>query len=462
MLTASIAAGDALWDEEAGLLWTHARHAHGIRPSAWYALGLMLRDGPGDRERSRRVVRRVLDRQMDEPASPWHGTFHRRGEDPPLAPGAKMWKDYDPNWRQFIGTVFALLLTEFPDRFSAAERERLLGAIERAIVGELKQGRLVPAYTNIALMHGFLWAFAGERLPREAWVRDAEAWTESIYARFKPHESFDEYNSPTYYGVDLYGLALLRRHGATPRLKELGATMEAALWRDIGRFYHADLLNMCGPFDRSYGMDMRRYAALTGAWIGLELPADKTPFPPLAGPMEHAADFLCVPTYVLLGAKIPDGTRAHLERFQGERQLTRPIADGRRTATAWLGRDIAIGGQATGMSRGVAGPSSQFYPATVHWRAPDGGVGWIALRECPPVDAVASRHRLAIAANGDCTFRISVAGAIAADVRREAWELPGLRVAIETDAKAFEVVEHDGAIEVSYRRATSIVLCTEN
>ena len=32
--------------------------------------------------------------------------------------------------------------------------------------------------------------------------------------------------------------------------------MLAELWRDIARFYHPAMRNLCGPFDRAYGLDL--------------------------------------------------------------------------------------------------------------------------------------------------------------------------------------------------------------
>jgi hypothetical protein len=352
------------------------------------------------------------------------------------------------------------VLTEFGERLSAPERARLTESIRRAVEGELHQRRLRPSYTNIALMHGFLWADAGRRLGRADWVREAEAWVEAVYAAFKPHESFDEYNSPTYYGVDLYGLALLRRHGATARLRELGGTMEAALWRDIAQFYHAGLRNLCGPYDRAYGMDMQRYVSLVGVWLALEWPAAIAPFPPIEEKMEHGHDFLCTPCYVLLGTKIPDDVRPHFEKFLGERTLTRPIADGKRVATAWLAPDLMIGAESTGQTKEVTGPSAQFRPATIHWRAPGGETAWIALVRAPMIDARAAQNRLTVSAAGDCVFRIACPGADAARVTRDRWDLPGLSVAIESDAHGCTVEPGDGFIDVTYRGGRTMLLTT--
>jgi hypothetical protein len=460
LLIAAVAFGDRLWDESAGLARSPAPGEdgrHRTRESTWYALGLLQRDAPGDRARAARIIETVLARQLDAPSERWHGTFIRFLDEPVPGPGAKLWQDFDPNWRHFIGTTFALMLEQFPDRLPAGLAPRLEAAIRLAVEGELTQGRDEPYHTNIKLMHGFLWSWAGARFHRPDWVTGGERWAEEVAAAFAVHETFEEYNSPTYYGVDFYGLALMRRHGATPRIRDLGAQLEAGLWRDVARFYHAGLRNMAGPYDRAYGMDLRRYASLTGVWMGLVLPAELTPLPDPTKPMGHAHDFLCTPTYVALGAQVPADVLEHFTAFRGERVLHRPIT-ATRTATAWLRDDLMIGGEITGRTLGVVPGIGQFHPATIHWRTPGDDVGWVRLFATPPADAEATPGRLAVtaAAPGAFTFHVNAPGVQAGRVSRDAWHLPGLTLTVETDAKEFSVSSEGGLLVVNYRDATRV------
>lgn len=461
LLQASLSFGDRLWDETAGLARSplpDETGRHRTRESTWYALGLLQRDGPGDRARAGRIIETVLAHQLDAPAQRWHGTFRRFLDEPVPGPGAKLWNDFDPNWRHFIGTTFVLMLDQFGDRLPAALPARLEESIRRAVEGELTQGRDEPYHSNIKLMHGFLWSWAGARFGRPDWVAGGERWAEEVAAAFAVHETFEEYNSPTYYGVDFYGLALMRRHGATERIRALGAQLEAGLWRDVARFYHAGLRNMAGPYDRAYGMDMRRYVSLTGVWMGLVLPAELTPLPDPSGPMGHAHDFLCTPTYVALGAQVPADVREHFTAFRGERLLRRPIT-ATRTATAWLAPDIMIGGELTGRALGVVPGIGQFHPATIHWRTPDNDVGWMRLFAMPPTDADAGRGKLEItaAAPGDFVFHLRAPGAVTGRVSRDAWRLPGLSLTVETDAKEFSVRTEGDVMVVDYRGASRLV-----
>src|SRR5208337_242248 len=147
-----------------------------VRESAWYAVGLLLRDGSGDRERATQILNTVLNAQYREPGKPWDGTFRRTPAEPEPGTQALMWRTYDPNWREFVGTTFAVILTEYPDRLSEDLGRRMIDAIDYAVAGEMKQGRLAPTYTNISLMYGFLWDFAAVRGGKPEWKPQAEQW----------------------------------------------------------------------------------------------------------------------------------------------------------------------------------------------------------------------------------------------------------------------------------------------
>ena len=295
LTSAATAWMDARWDEAANLLAyarepVHAGSTHGapagapavrhaVRDSVWYALGLFLRDGPGDLERACRILSAVLSNQYDAPGRPYHGTFKRAPEeaDPPTNP--VRWQHYDPNWRQFIGTILAIVIDDYGDALPPKLLPRMDRAIRLAIAGEADEGRLTERYTNIALMRAPLEVWAGARYGEAEWLRRGEAWAETIYRRFCEYQAFDEYNSPTYYGPDLYALGFWREYASSANLRRYAVEMEAALWRDVARFYHAGLKNICGPYARSYGMDMTRYVAILGQAIWMAVGGALAPLP---------------------------------------------------------------------------------------------------------------------------------------------------------------------------------------
>ena len=457
MAEASIAWMDGFWDEKAGLLLGGSDvfdpqnpvlgDRHGVRNTAWYALGLLMRDAPGDCARAARALDAIMDNQLDAPGAPYHGTFLRAPEEPRPVPGAVEWKDFDPNWREFIYTTIAIILDEYEERLPRALVRKIDAGLPKAVAGALARG-LRASYTNIALMNAFMLCYAGDRLGNAAWVAAGEGMARAVYELFKVHDSFDEYNSPTYYGPDLYALAQWRAYSSSPVLRRMGAEMEALLWMDIARFYHAGLRNMAGPYDRAYGMDMTRYAAVTGEWIWLVTGRQQAAFPDLGRPFAHADDFCFAPLAAILGAPVPAEARPHFFAFQGERQVERVISETpRRVATAWLSDGIMLGAE---QSDRVKPTWVQFHPATMHWRAGPGEVGWMRLLHSEPVDVRASANCLQISGQGEIVFYIHAPGLTPLAITPTLWQLPQLTVAVQSNVLPITVHQMTDMLQVRY------------
>jgi hypothetical protein len=408
-----------------------------VRESSWYALGLLLRDAPGDRQRAAAILNAVLKEQYTAPGVRWYGTYKRTPEEPDPAAASLIWRDYDPNWRVFIGTTFAIILIEYPDRIPAGLAGQMYKAIDTAIEGEMAEGRLVPTYTNIALMYGFLWDFSAMHNHRADWRAKAAAWNETVYRIFSQYGTFNEYNSPTYCGVDLYGLALWRDYGSTPRMKLIGSRMEAALWRDTASYYQPQLRNISGPYDRAYGMDMESYVSVMGVWMRSVLNARMAPLPVPTPTTDHLADIWFAPHIAILGTRIPADALTKMKSFSGE-HLVRKQIDAKRVSTAWIGRDAIFGGEATTKTKD-SGMTTQFHPATVQWRTPSGEIGWVQLVQSPPVDATADKHGLTIATDGTVRLRIHAKGYEVNRLSATLWQLPGLSISVTSDASGFNV-----------------------
>lgn len=437
------------WDAPSSLLDVDFEGKPAVRDSGWFALGLLLRDKTDDTERARAIIDAVLATQFDEPGAAYHGTFPRWiGEPRPPAQNPQMWRDYDPNWRQFIGTTLALILDEYSERLEAAQIARIDRAIRLAVEGE-PVDRCPASYTNIALMKAALLTWAGERYGEAGWVEYGEGFGAHVFELFQQTGAYGEYNSPTYYGVNLYALAFWRRYARSVKLAQMGAAMEAALWRDIARYYHAGLHNICGPYTRSYGMDMPHYGALLGLCIWLGVGQEDAPFPTDTGVFDHCDDFIFGPAFALIGTQIPTDALPHFRHFSGERSIRQPITtEPQRVATAWLADDLMIGAESTPLDDyAFFKPSDQFHPATIHWRTPGGGVAWLRLRHIGPVDATAAPNRLTVAGTVEPTLRERFGAAHSewvyeiflpegvddAQVSAHRWELPGLIVAVSTE-----------------------------
>jgi hypothetical protein len=364
---------DESWDEERGLLWNPPgsfedyglapRSMHMVPQSAWYAVGLLAR---GDTDQAERVLDELCGLQYDRPDVVWNGTFARFAEWPePPEEGAVEWVDYDPNWRQFLGTTFAVILRTFD--VSPQIEARLREAIDRAIAGEPRD-RVTPRYSNVALM--------------KAWLEGDDAFANSVVDCFDEHGAFEEYNSPTYYGIDLYALQLWRRFPPAPAFAVWGDHMWSTVWRDIARWWHPGLRTLCGPYSRSYGMDMTRSVGLLGLWLPDPV------VPPIGMPFEHSHDLTMAPLIDLVSGGSPEVDVA----FTDDERVIEQTLPGGRVATGWLAPGVMAGGE----NGGRLEARGQYHPATAHWQTPDGSLGWMRLRRNGRLSATASSGTLTV------------------------------------------------------------------
>ena len=453
LLTETMAILDEWWDEEVGLLRYAVDGAalpppnapHPVRESSMFALGLLMRGQPGDKERANRVLKLVLDHQFDEPGQPYHGTFRRFPEEAHPPARSLIWRDYDPNWREFIGNALAVVLQEFTADLEPGLEARIDTALKRIIDGTLARP-LPTTYTNIVLMKAFMLVFVGNRYNKPEWVTMGEDLAEEVYRLMSETGCFEEYNSPTYYGVDLKALGMWVTFSSSARLRELGAKMEEALWLEIGRFYHAGLKNMCGPFDRSYGMDMRKYVTSVGMSMRLALGREMAALPDTGVEAKdfnahHKNDLMGGIWAAAVGSRIPAEAKAVFSKFSGESSVERVISNSpRRVATAWLTENLMLGAEDASGSKPVW---DQYHLATMHWKSTGGDVAWLKLMNFLPADARVEKNRLHIKSyvwhglGGEerlLIFRVYTPDAPqGVTIEPDQWQFPGLRVAVETN-----------------------------
>jgi hypothetical protein len=266
---------DRLWDPHAELV----RVAPGVNPgvdlSVWQlhgvretALGAVVDLRHGHVARAAAGLRRVLANQYREPAVPWSGTFKVCAEEPHPPAHAQEWFHYDPNWRQFLGCILAYTLerhgADLPQDLGTAIED----AIGRCVRGEPRD-RIPDWYTNPNLMHAWLESWIGVRAHEPERIRDGETRLGRIMERLERNGDVDEYNSPTYDGIDLFAAALWVSMPPTPRFEEAGTDLAARVGARLGCLYHPGLGAICGPYGRAYGMLLTRYVSLAGQWLAL-------------------------------------------------------------------------------------------------------------------------------------------------------------------------------------------------
>jgi len=325
---------ESLWDADRRMVsiapgLAGASGLHSVRETA---LGAFLDLDAGRVDRACAALREVLALQHELSSWPWSGTFPVTAEQPqPPGADAVEWVHYDPNWRQFVGCI--LQLTHLvhaavlpPDVAAGIER-----AVERCVFGE-PLGRIAPSYTNPNLMHAWLRAF----VEPDAGVGHATL----IAERFRRLGDVDEFNSPTYDGVDLFALGLWVVHPPRPEFALMGEELLDVMCERINTLYHPGLGAMCGPHMRAYGLDLQAYVSLLGMWWAIAgEPFDRVLPKRLDVHADHVHDLFFLPLFERAAAPVVSRLQARpVDEPRSWRQ-----AFGGATASSVLRGDRALG-----------------------------------------------------------------------------------------------------------------------
>jgi hypothetical protein len=415
----------------------------GVRAACYMVAGLLARDADDDRRRAASLLDGVLALQRLAPGRPEHGGWPRGTATPRV----------DPNWREFVGMGLAVVRAEYAERLPDPLRKRVDAALVLAAEGSARRDP-PTAYSNVALMSVLLCDAAAAAGRRPDLAERALRKAEKLLSDHAAGDGLAEFNSPTYYGVDLMALAAWRRCAGQPELRRQGAELEARLWRDVAEFFHGELRNLCGPYWRAHGLDMTAYDSA----LGVVMAAAGVPAAPtLSAPQSPLGDRIYAPLAAMCPSQISSAIRAQLADPQPSRRVERRVlaAGGPCEATALVRPEWMAGA-----ARGMDAHGDERYPATLHWRDPDGGqVGWLAVRggRRQPVDAALDGQSLVLqlSPSARATELVATAKSSAAspaELAGDRWRLSGREVEVETslaeprvvrktDSKLGEVVE---------------------
>lgn len=274
-----------------------------LRSMTRLAEALLYRNEGDDLANAEKILRWILKNQYTDAKSEYYG----------------MWKTnvlndrHDQNWREFIGCDLIIIYNFYQHVLPADLLEGIKSGLIHAARGALKRN-VAAEYTNISLMSAFLMDYVGNIFDINELKVGGLQKAREIYTLYNRHQTFSEYNSPTYYGVSLIGLALWREFGSG-QVKKMGLELEEALWTEIGSNYHPRFRNLTGPYFRAYGMDMRKYYSIAGIWFAVALDAEKlAPLPRGKGAKEE--EMSNIAPILHLGLSIPKPVLLALKDFK--------------------------------------------------------------------------------------------------------------------------------------------------
>jgi hypothetical protein len=435
---------EELWDSERGM----DRYAPGVVPGIDIepfnlhsvretALGAFLDLEDGNADRAITAIDNVLALQYPDSHWPWSGTFPVTAEqhDPP-GTAAVEWVHYDPNWRQFLGCILAMCVMHH----GAAIPEPTVTAIDTALLRCVRgepDGRIAPWYTNPNLMHAWLLGHVGNRADDAELCVAGERRRALIVERFDRHGDIDEYNSPTYDGIDLWALALWAIHPPTDEFRASGEVIIERMTERIGTLFHPRFGSAAGPYIRAYGLLPQRYVSLAGLCTYLSgAPADSVLPATISPDTVHVHDLYFLPVLARLAPAFVDrlDLRAITDERHHQQHFTGSLAE------SVLRPDLAIGWE---HGRRHDASLDQYVPFSAHFDV-DGepsAVGvmvpedtaWIDVRRAGDLE-----FELTAAGRADRVGVRVVVGSVAAVSSRR---IVGGRCRIEFDRSADERIE---------------------
>jgi len=337
-----------------------------LRSMTRLAEALLFRNEGDDLGNAIKILKWILKNQYTDVKSEYYG----------------MWKTnilndrHDQNWREFVGCDLIIIYNFYPHLLPADLLESIKTGLIHAAKGALKRN-VGADYTNISVMSAFLMDYVGNTFNiNELNVCGLRKATE-IYQLFNQHQTFSEYNSPTYYGVTLIGLALWRELASEP-IKNIGLELEEALWTEIGSNYHPALRNLTGPYFRGYGMDMRKYFSIAGIWIAVALDAEKlAPLPRGKGAKEE--EMSNISTILHLGLSIPKPVLLSLKEFTAGEWKERLIPSIIAGDTLKYITSIVYPGWMMGGLWGNLRVWNQIKTGTIHWQNSNAETEWLLV-----------------------------------------------------------------------------------
>lgn len=347
-----------------------ALNLHAVRETANGAF-LDLQDG--NVERAAAALRSVLALQYPLSDRPWSGTFPTSAEQPePPGDQAVEWVHYDPNWRQFLGVTLALCQIVHGESLPADVTAGITDALRKCVAGE-PDDRIPRWYTNPYLMHawlqGHLAAITGDDELRAA----AHLRLAVPMERLLRYGDLDEYNSPTYDGIDLLALGLWAMHPPTEGFADAASTMLPQVGERIATLYHQRFGTSCGPYIRAYGLVPTGYVSMSGLVYSVcGEPAERVLPSPLTADTDHVHDLYFLPVLEHLAPALRPHLRfspVHTERFHVQRF-------GNTVAESLLRPGLAVGWDS---GRRHEASLDQYVPFTAHLAGSDESTSSIGI-----------------------------------------------------------------------------------
>jgi hypothetical protein len=391
------------------------------------ASALLYRNKNGDVEKAVQIIKWIFTLQnLDEKSKDfaiWRGS-------------GKPTNSYDQNWREFIGTDLIIIYDKYRHTLPVEVQKELEICLIRTVKGAIMRN-VNPDYNNISIMSSFMMEYVGTEFNIPEYKNAGLEKARAIYNNFLKYNTLCEYNSPTYYGVDFVGLALWRELSFSLEMKAMSKVLEKELWLDVATFYNANLQNICGPYLRAYGIDIKKTHAIISTWIAVAIDNPQIATIPGKDGTHHEREFI-VPI-VEMGISMPTKALAQFKNFDKPRFITRTTSnyyegDRLKKVTANIQKDWMMGGL-----WGNRKISHILKTGTMHWKAENGDIGWLFVpgEGKTNVKVDETKMQIFLADTLAKTFQVFVYenNISSKNFKEDRWKLPNMTLKIKTDLK---------------------------
>ena len=345
--------------------------AHIVRETA---LGAYLDYIDGNYDRANASIDAVLACQYNAQGQLWHGTFKMFAEQPdPSKENSREWVDYDPNWRQFLGVILALCFIDHESHIGNERSQRIIRAVQLAVEGE-PEDRIADWYTNPNMLHAWLQAWTGERTDNDELLQAGIGRASMLYKRLQKYGDIDEYNSPTYDGIDLFAAALWVKFPPVSEFEMFGNAFVSTICNRLNTLYHPGLGAVCGPYIRAYGLELNKYVSLVGIILLLGGESHQMVLPQVLNKeTDHIHDLYFLPVFERMSSVfIPklefsdsDFPRRHRQKFDSN------VSDSLLTDYCAIGAEY---GRVPDFAK------NQYVPVVIHTKDASGITQWLGVK----------------------------------------------------------------------------------
>ncbi len=235
MVAQSVSEGERVWKMVEG------EPPAGLASRDLFSYALALCESGEHPERLERLFATAARMQERDPSKKGYGNFRWSWGHEDV---------FDFNAVDFCMQSGSLLWLRHQDRLDNATYRNLKTLLELGVEGLLRH-RVNESYTNIALMNAGNLVLLGEALGNPAAAAEGAARLNRITFHLS-EAGIHEFDSPTYYGVDLTDVLLIERFAQNPRVRDQARAIRRLLWTDIALNWFPASQKLAGAHSRTY------------------------------------------------------------------------------------------------------------------------------------------------------------------------------------------------------------------